>query len=106
MENKYNNIYYKQNDYTHFKNYEKVDNKYAKRLSFIDKIRVKPNSDRKLLIDLQNDYESGFISKENMTHEQVKDIEQMYIQQITQLNSKYIEKDNIKNIKRNETNNT
>lgn len=100
MENKSKNVFFRKDFDTPSENYEEVINKYAKRLSFIDQVRVNPDSDRKLLIDLKNDYESGLIDKNSFTKDQISKIEELYINQITKLNSSDIQKDDIMNIKR------
>ena len=74
---------------------ESNDYKYTdeqeKKTSFTDKIKVKPDFEKEKLLKIQKDYEDGLIKEEDMTQEQVKEIENLYIEQITKLRETYME---------------
>lgn len=69
----------------------KYTNDQKKRSSFSDEIKIKPDFEKEKLLKIQKDYEDGLITEEDMTQEQVKGIENLYIEQITKLREIYTE---------------
>ncbi len=69
----------------------KYTNKQEKKPSFSDEIKIKRDFEKEKLLKMQKDYENGLIKEEDMTQEQVKGIENLYIEQITKLRETYTE---------------
>ena len=69
----------------------KYTNKQEKKPSFSDEIKIKRDFEKEKLLKMQKDYEDGLIKEEDMTQEQVKGIENLYIEQITKLREIYTE---------------
>lgn len=70
---------------------EITENKEALKKSFLDEIRVKQDEKRLLTLKLQKAYEAGLLKEEDMTPEQVSNVENLYKEQITKLKNDYVE---------------
>ena len=57
--------------------------------SFEENIRTKEIIEKEKILKLQNDYEKGIIKEEEMTQEQVANLEKLYIEQIIKLKNDF-----------------
>ena len=68
---------------------------------FASSLRIEENNEEKDLLKLQEKFEQGIIQEEDLSHEQVDKLEQLYNKQIEELNEKFLDyKDKIISIKK------
>ena len=68
---------------------------------FTSSIKIEENNEEKELLKLQEKFEQGIIQEEDLSHEQVDKLEQLYNKQIEELNEKFLDyKDKIISIKK------
>lgn len=86
----FNNLFKKSNKGRHDMDINKTTESFSNKSNFQNDIKIEPDVERKQLLKLQKDYESGIIKEENMTEEQVNKIEKLYKEQISKLRDDYI----------------
>ncbi len=66
-----------------------IENKEENKKDFVYETKIEQDEKRLVTLKLQKDYEAGLIKEEDMTLEQVSNLESLYKEQITKLRNDY-----------------